>query len=293
MPFKSTTWNTFISPFSNSFTNTFFGLSHIPHLLKQYPGAAAAFSLQNIGGDGNVIRARRSSDDAENNFSAADITGGALATFAGAGNAFVTTWYDQSGNGQNATQSTAAAQPKIVNSGSVITDSNGNAAMSFDGSNDKLGISGEPLITASNSGAWSGFSVHEIGTADVGFVYGNTAGGGAGTALRAIAGPQFTVSNATTTADFIARSTSNVPDLLSTCYNNGDAQLRLNQGGTPTSGSYSFSAGTLDFTIGDWPNSPITNSSLSGLIGEIIIYNSDQSANRSAIESNIMGRYGI
>jgi len=26
MPFKSTTWNTFISPFSNSFTNTFFGL---------------------------------------------------------------------------------------------------------------------------------------------------------------------------------------------------------------------------------------------------------------------------
>lgn len=33
--------------------------------------------------------------------------------------AFVTTWYDQSGNGRNVTQATAASQPRIVNGGAV------------------------------------------------------------------------------------------------------------------------------------------------------------------------------
>lgn len=263
-------------------------------LLDEFSGAAAGYSLQRISKSAtNVIRARREADNAEQDFTAEEILAGDLGTWASSTNAYVTTWYDQSGNGQHVTQTTSTQQPKVIDNGAVILDSNGNAAILFDGSNDKLGTSGSPLITASNSGSWSGFSVQEIATADVGFVYGNTAGGGAGTALRAIAGPQFTISNATTTADFISRSTSNVPDLLSTCYNNGDAQLRLNQGGTPTSGSYSFSAGTLNFTIGDWPASPVANSALSGLIGEIVIYNSDQSSNRSNIESNIAGRYGI
>jgi hypothetical protein len=36
--------------------------------------------------------------------------------------AFVTTWYDQSGNGLDVTQSTAADQPQIVSSGSTITE---------------------------------------------------------------------------------------------------------------------------------------------------------------------------
>jgi len=37
-------------------------------------------------------------------------------------NGFVTTWYDQSGNGNNGTQATAANQAQIVSSGAVITD---------------------------------------------------------------------------------------------------------------------------------------------------------------------------
>ena len=36
-------------------------------------------------------------------------------------NGYVTTWYDQSGSGNNATQITASRQPKIVNAGSTIT----------------------------------------------------------------------------------------------------------------------------------------------------------------------------
>jgi hypothetical protein len=39
-------------------------------------------------------------------------------------NGFVTTWYDQSGNANNATQATATTQAQIVSSGAVITDPN-------------------------------------------------------------------------------------------------------------------------------------------------------------------------
>jgi hypothetical protein len=37
-------------------------------------------------------------------------------------NGFITTWYDQSGNANNATQATAVTQAQIVSSGAVITD---------------------------------------------------------------------------------------------------------------------------------------------------------------------------
>ncbi len=43
---------------------------------------------------------------------------------------FVETWYDQSGNGNDAEQATAGNQPKIVNSGSLVVDS-GIAGLDF------------------------------------------------------------------------------------------------------------------------------------------------------------------
>lgn len=44
-----------------------------------------------------------------------------MLSFAGAGNAYVVTWYDQSGNSRNATQSTTTNQFQIVNAGALIT----------------------------------------------------------------------------------------------------------------------------------------------------------------------------
>ena len=61
-----------------------------------------------------------------------------LYTFQGDG--FVETWYDQSGNGNNATQSIAGSQPHIVRNGSITTLNNGNPAVfgsRFDSSNNK------------------------------------------------------------------------------------------------------------------------------------------------------------
>lgn len=46
---------------------------------------------------------------------------------------FVSIWYDQSGNGNDAAQTQTAKQPKIVNSGSLVVDSNNNPTLEFDG----------------------------------------------------------------------------------------------------------------------------------------------------------------
>lgn len=94
--------------------------------LDDYPNATAAYSLRKLRTPytGSAIRVRRSSDNAEQDigFTAlGDLNTSALTSFCGAGNGFLTTWYDQSGNARNATQSTAGNQPQIVSGGSVLT----------------------------------------------------------------------------------------------------------------------------------------------------------------------------
>src|SRR5210317_2258769 len=94
-------------------------------LLDTYGGAAAAYSLRQLSNSytGNAIRVRRSSDNTEQNigFVNGELDTSTLETFCSGTNAYVTTWYDQSGNARDASQTTAANQPQIVSSGSVIT----------------------------------------------------------------------------------------------------------------------------------------------------------------------------
>ena len=123
-------------------------------LLDDYPNAAAAYSVRKLrtAYTGSAIRVRRSSDNAEQNigFTAlGNLDTTSLTSFCGSSNGFVTTWYDQSGNGLNVTQTTAANQPQIVSSGSVILQ-NSKPAIYFDGINDVLnGIALSNYITAS------------------------------------------------------------------------------------------------------------------------------------------------
>ena len=98
---------------------------------------AAAFSLRKLGCgySGNAIQVRRSSDNNTQNIgftTSGDLDTAALKTFVGAGSGYVRTWYDQSGNTRNATQTTNANQPRIVNSG-VVERQNGMPAIYFGG----------------------------------------------------------------------------------------------------------------------------------------------------------------
>ena len=87
--------------------------------------ASAAFSLRKLSTAylGSAIQVRRSSDNATQDIgftAGGDLDQVTLTTFVGAGNnGFVSIWYDQSGNGRNAIQATAANQPRIVNTGVV------------------------------------------------------------------------------------------------------------------------------------------------------------------------------
>lgn len=107
-------------------------------ILNTVTGATAAYSLRQINANytGPLIRVRRS-DNQE-----LDITGNPaginetqLTTFVGSSSAFVTIIYDQSGNNYNLAQTVAANQPQIVING-AINRVNGKPAILFDGVND-------------------------------------------------------------------------------------------------------------------------------------------------------------
>ena len=112
--------------------------------MDEYNGAAIAVSFRLLRSDyyGNCITVRRASDNATQNIGFVDgeLDVASLETFCSGTDGFVTTWYDQSGNGNDATQTTASAQPQIVSSGSVILE-NGKPTLDFDSTDDSLELS--------------------------------------------------------------------------------------------------------------------------------------------------------
>ncbi len=125
-------------PLTRPFTQRITNLNEL-NLLELEPAAAYSLRSFNPNSDPNVVNVRRSSDGATSNFKASEVIDGTLVAFVGAGNdGHVTTWYDQSVNGRNSTQSTASSQPKIVDSGALVTDGSGNPAIVGDGVDDTL-----------------------------------------------------------------------------------------------------------------------------------------------------------
>jgi len=103
-------------------------------LLDDFSGARAAFSLRKLqaGHTTAVVRVRRSNDNAEADFTADEVSSGALASWVGSGNdGRVRTWYDQTGNSRHAEQATSTSQPLLVESGSLVTAFAGRPALKF------------------------------------------------------------------------------------------------------------------------------------------------------------------
>jgi len=112
-------------------------------LLDTYTGAAAAYSLRKLSSDysGNAITVTTDGIDSQDiGFSGSNLDTAALESFAGSGDAYVSTWYDQSGNSRNFTQSTLANMPKIVSSGTTITQ-NSKPIVEFDGTTRYMDLS--------------------------------------------------------------------------------------------------------------------------------------------------------
>jgi hypothetical protein len=105
--------------------------------LDSVSSAVAAYSLRLMRAayTGSAIRVRRSSDNAEQDIgfvTGGDLDTASLMSFVGTSSGYVKTWYDQSGNGNDASQATTTAQPLIVSAG-VLNILNGHSSLNFNG----------------------------------------------------------------------------------------------------------------------------------------------------------------
>jgi hypothetical protein len=259
-------------------------------LLDNYQNAAAAYSLRKLRSayTGSAIRVRRSvgsPSEIDIGFSGEDLDFAALESFCSGTDGFVTTWYDQSGNARNATQTTAANQPQIVTTGSVLVK-NGKPTAQFDGTNDFLDLTS---ITTSNS-IYSTFDISTV-TVAINSKFPTVFAGSVGSL-------QLRYAEGSATLQILRAGQA----LL---FNGGSRNVNqqyLNSLFTKNTGSslYTNSIFQIDNSANPTFTAGITrigNNSLSelmnGYIQEIIIYTSDQSSNRTGIEDNINDFYSI
>ena len=269
-----------------------------PLLLDAVPGAAAAYSLRQLSNayTGPVVTVRRSSDNAEADFKASEIDDGTLTAFCGAGDGLVKTWHDQSGNGRDASQGTAASQPKIVSSGSLVTEG-GKAALEFDGSDDRLTVfdykpAGQVAVFSvfqysSLSSIDIPFSCHKPTTPSGGFTLFNFNPGPTAISLQTGLGGtwpdgvnELALGNFDLTVTLISLQ---IKTSATTLHKNGMQLLDSNKGAI---------APGSDFTLGGNAANP-SLSAFPGTHQELIVYPSDQTANRERIEGDINRHFGI
>ena len=216
---------------------------------------------------------------------------GALAGFCSGTNGFVKTWYDQSGNGNDATQTTAANQPKIYDSSTGVVTENGKPAVQFNGSNNLLSVSvtSSDIITTNAENTLLAV-INQDAASDT-------------NALVSMASPRFVAYT-----DFLGTlyydAGNNTTNRLGVAIPIGwdDSQhllffsssLALQQicvDGTQLASDSSQStiaSGSANLDIGQY-----NTQFIGGMVQELVLYNSDQSANRSGIETNLNDYYSI
>jgi hypothetical protein len=258
-------------------------------LLDDYPNAAAAYSLRKLDKDytGSAIRVRRSNDNSEQDIgftSSGDLDTAALKSFCSTNSGFVTTWYDQSGNGRNSIQATASAQPRIVNAGTIERKS-GKVGIIFDGSNDFLDGT-DITITLGNITAFSVFAANS--TAGTQFIY-NVNTDPRRFYIPVITGGRFYLGyDGSSTAINVAAANTNL-NVFSGMANTTNAFARLNGTNSTTIARSPAAAFSALNRIGTYASG---NSHFNGYISECILYTTYQSA-YADIETNINSYYGI
>jgi len=263
-------------------------------LLDTYTGAAAGYSTRRLASSAtNLMRIREDAGDTETDIgydSNNELDTAAIATHCGTANGFVVTWYDQSGNSNNATQSTSGSQPQIYNGTSVITQ-NGKPAVTFN--SDKLvksSITNTDLcttnahtsVTVFNDTSSSGFK-GVWGTDDrvIDFVtrLGNT-------------NWQYSYDSDSTPElrGYTAAASDYNRQNLSTVYKGStNGYWRLNGSQIDSgAGGTTVNTGTTNLELGESVNLAFT-----GNLQEVISWPTDNYDNRTAIESNINSEFLI
>jgi hypothetical protein len=197
-------------------------------------------------------------------------------------NGFVSTWYDQSGNANDATQATTTAQPKIVDAGALVT-----GGLDFDGVDDYLSTG---LDVA---GVHTSFTVSAYKGSNSTLVYGR------GDAisrhnLNNTGGTKTTLFSGGTAA--VEDSGDTTVEHISTVFFDGAtaANNRIAFNGNTLSSTGASSSGTNllnSLTIGAELSSITAYGN--SLIAELVLYPSDEQSNIDAIRTNINDHYSI
>ena len=259
-------------------------------LLNDYSGAAAAYSLRLLDNTytGDAIVVRRASDNTTQNigFVNNELDTASLESFCSGTDGFVTTWYDQSGNANNATQATASSQPKIVSAGSTILQD------------------GKPIVDTSSAThfmsldgfAFSSLSIFITATYNTLSTEGVFISGGDDVQHRWDYGPRTTSDYRfllQDVADERINSTNNYRDGVRRLFTADYSHIGVN-GSNVATGSLSTS---IPLYVSGWQLSRrffgTGAVAASNKLQEIVLYDSDQSSNRTGIETNINSYYSI
>ena len=227
----------------------------------------------------------------ELSLSSTDAVGTTLATWLSTNSiteGYVRTLYDQSGNVLNAVQSTASSQPQVISSGVLLT-ANGKVGLDF-AVNDLAALT---EATLSMSQPYSSASVVNYATnSNDKYVY----------AQRPSGTGRSNIGKANGTTKFFLHSGSNsgpVGDTLTArqygligVHNGATSELSINS--TNTTGLSTGTDAKDGLSIGNYktPNASF-DYNWEGLIQELIFWDSNQSANRTGIETNQNNYYNI
>ena len=266
--------------------------SAVQLLLDLYPDAAAAYSLRKLRTDytGPAIEARKTVGGVTSvqdiGFVDNELDTASLLTFANGGDVSVAKWYDQSTNGFNVFNNAESAQPKIVIGGVLQTES----------SKPCINLSANPNYFLRND--FGSSSVIQKTLIIVGKQ--TTASDQFGAMVTSFDdtpnNPIFTGRNGNNYSSFAAGV--DIVDAWPTYENqyllhfsaadvvgNGQWHVNSNLAGTATT-----TTGYNGITIGRTRN---LSHYAAGTIQEVILYPTDQSANRAVIEDNINTHYTI
>lgn len=254
-------------------------------LLDAYPNAAAAYSLRKLRSayTGSAIRVRRASDNTEQDigFVNNELDTASLTSFCSGTNGFVKTWYDQSGNGRDAGQTTAANQPQIVSSGSVILENN-KPSIRFIAANPSY------LRNTSSFSYQTTFTLTRFITrTDAGYLI--SAESAIQKGITDLNGTGYRIfANVVLYANINPSLTNQ--DLIYGLFDGVNSQISVDNSNIVTGDTGTSSA--TGIIIGVARNINI-GSEFDGTMQEIITYDSNQSTNRTAIKSNINSFYSI
>ena len=205
---------------------------------------------------------------------------------------FVETWYDQSGNSRDAVQTTTAEQPKLASSGTLETDANGKITMLFDGTDDDFDLPSTVMSSLDSVSAFNVCSTTETGSSTrIGLGLSRSQGGAKRHYLPVKNSGQFFHSY---DAQF-AGSAQKLADA------DTNQHLFSSVAGSSTAkgffdGTEKFSKTSVDTYASNTAGgigSTNGGSNWQGDISEIIIYDSDQTSDFDAINTQIKSYYGI